>query len=155
MGATGLGRTGFAPTAGLQKGEEGQTAAGGEEGDSCQHQEQWRGRGGKQGGAGALSRSVGTWAEPRKHVRLNGFPSISTELMPPVEAAEENWESHFWGQDRASVGLLGQGVRNCQAASIFKVMTNPGSFVPGGIKRLGPQIRCVPACVCDLMYVSG
>ena len=65
---------------------------------------------GKQGRAGALSRSVGMWAEPRKHVRLNGFPSSSTELMPPAEAAEENWESHFWGQDRASVGLLGQGV---------------------------------------------
>lgn len=67
--------------------------------------------GGKRGGVGTLSRSVGTWAERRKRVRLNGFPSSSTELMPPAEAAEENWESRFRGQDRASVGLLGQGVK--------------------------------------------
>lgn len=33
------------------------------------------------------------------------------------------------------------------------MITNPGSFLPGGIKRLGPQTHCVPACVSDLMRV--
>lgn len=109
-GQQGWGGLGLHPLLGFKKVKKARRPLEERRGDSCQHQEQWRGRGGKQGGAGALSRSVGTWAEPRKHVRLNGFPSSCTELMPPVEAAEENWESHFWGQDRASVGLLGQGV---------------------------------------------
>lgn len=77
-------------------------------GDPCQRQEQWRR--GKQGGVGALSCSAGMWAQQRKRVCLNGLPSSSMELMPPAEAAEETGESHFWGQDRASVGHLGQGV---------------------------------------------
>lgn len=39
------------------------------------------------------------------------------------------------------------GAWNCQAVSIFKVVTNSGSVLPGGIKHGGPQIHCVCARV--------
>ena len=81
---------------------------GGETRVSTRNQEQWRGEAGRGGDAVTLSGDVGRAAEA---CSPNGFPSSSTELMPPAEAAEENWESRFRGQDRASVGLLGQGVK--------------------------------------------
>ena len=81
---------------------------GGETGVSTRSSEGSRRR--REAGGVAVSRSVGTYAERRKHVRLHGFPSSSMELMPPAEAAKETREPHFWDQDRASLGLLGQGV---------------------------------------------
>ena len=39
------------------------------------------------------------------------------------------------------------GAWNCQAVSIFKMVTNSGSFLPGGIEQGGPQIHCVCARV--------
>lgn len=65
------------------------------------------GQAGRGGGAVMLSGDVGTAAEAC-------LPKWTSQKLhrtdAPAEAAEENGESHFWGQDRASVGLLGQGV---------------------------------------------
>ena len=87
---------------------DGRWRRGGETRVSTRNQEQWRGEAGRGGDAVTLSGDVGRAAEA---CSPNGFPSGSTELMPPAEAAEENWESRFRGQDRVSVGLVGQGVK--------------------------------------------
>ena len=126
---------------------------GGETRVSTRNQEQWRGEAGRGGDAVTLSGDVGRAAEACS-------PKWISQQLHGTDAAG--------GGSRGELGVAlpgpgsgvsrspwpgCQGARNCQAVPVFKVMTNPGSFLPGGIKRLGPQIRCVPACVCDHMRV--
>lgn len=158
MGATGLGRTGFAHIAGLHKGEESQAATGGEEGSL-------ESAPGVVAGGRGQQAQAGSWG--------GGGVTLSGDLGRAVEACSPKWISQqLHGTDAAGgssqgdlgAALLGpgsgitwspwpgcRGAWNCRAVSDFKVMTNPGSFLPGGITRLGPQAHSVPACVCALL----